>query len=267
MKVVVFLGPSLARAEAERLLDVVYRPPAEQGAVYEAATAHAPDAIVLVDGVFGSAPAVRHMEVLFALSRGIRVFGASSLGALRAAELASFGMRGHGLIYRWYRRTPFLDDDEVAVAMAPAALGSVPLSEALVNIRLTLRAAERRGLLDEPARRALELVARATYFAERTYEGLLTAARDMLGPAALARLEEFLRADPVDGKRADARSLLARLAAEGLGPPPKARAFTLTDAFLSDLEISGLDPRPALAASHLSVRDDSLHAPWQDNAS
>ena len=32
------------------------------------------------------------VEVLYALANGVRVFGASSMGALRAAELHAFGM-------------------------------------------------------------------------------------------------------------------------------------------------------------------------------
>jgi len=37
------------------------------------------------------------------MSRGVHVFGASSMGALRAAELAAFGMVGFGRIYDLFR--------------------------------------------------------------------------------------------------------------------------------------------------------------------
>ncbi len=53
--IVVFLGPSLPRHDARRLLRADYRPPARQGDVFRAIDA-APDAIVLIDGVFESAP-------------------------------------------------------------------------------------------------------------------------------------------------------------------------------------------------------------------
>ena len=42
-------------------------------------------------GAFASVPAVRHKEILWALSEGIPVIGAASIGALRAAELTAFG--------------------------------------------------------------------------------------------------------------------------------------------------------------------------------
>ena len=142
--VAVFLGPTLPRAEAAAILDATYLPPAEQGSVVRAVRTYRPEAIVLIDGSFGKVPAVRHKEILWALSKGIPVFGAASMGALRAAELAAVGMQGHGFVYRWYSLTPLADDDEVAVAMSPPELGAEALSEALINIRLTLRLASAR---------------------------------------------------------------------------------------------------------------------------
>ena len=72
----------------------IYLPPAEQGSVVRAVRAYQPRAIVLIDGSFGKVPAVRHKEILWALAKGIPVFGRASMGALRAAELAGFGMQG-----------------------------------------------------------------------------------------------------------------------------------------------------------------------------
>lgn len=145
-KCIVFLGPSLPRAEAKALFDADYRAPAGQGDIYRAC-AERPAAIALIDGIFKDAPTVRHREILWALSQGIPVFGASSMGALRASELSDQGMIGVGLIYRWYRRFALLPDDAVAVTHGPPELGSPPLSQALVDIRRNLRAAMRKGLL------------------------------------------------------------------------------------------------------------------------
>ena len=79
--------------------------------------------------------AVWHKEILLALERGIEVWGAASMGALRAAELAPFGMRGVGAIYRAFARGALVADDEVAVAHLPAAQGYRAVSDALVNLR------------------------------------------------------------------------------------------------------------------------------------
>ena len=56
----------------------------------------APRAIGIIDGVFLDVASVWHREILWALSQGVHVFGAASMGALRAAELDGFGMRGVG---------------------------------------------------------------------------------------------------------------------------------------------------------------------------
>jgi hypothetical protein len=98
-----FSGPTLPPREAEARLDALCLPPARQGDIWRAVRAHRPAAIGLIDGVFLDAPAVWHREILWALSEGVHVFGAASMGALRAAELDGFGMRGVGRIYAAYR--------------------------------------------------------------------------------------------------------------------------------------------------------------------
>ena len=62
-------------------------------------------------------------------------FGASSMGALRAAELHTFGMRGVGEIFERYRDGVLEDDDEVAVSHASADHAYRELSVAMVNLR------------------------------------------------------------------------------------------------------------------------------------
>src|SRR6185437_13385815 len=96
------LGPTLPLADARAELDAVYLPPVAQGDVYRV-TRLQPDAIGIVDGYFDRVPAVWHKEILWAMSCGIPVFGSASMGALRAAELAAFGMEGVGAIFEAYR--------------------------------------------------------------------------------------------------------------------------------------------------------------------
>ena len=86
--IVVFTGPTLPADQARAILpDALYLPPVAQGDVYRAA-GHQPQAIALIDGFFEHVPAVWHKEILWAMAQGIHVFGSSSMGALRAAELA-----------------------------------------------------------------------------------------------------------------------------------------------------------------------------------
>src|SRR6185436_15946902 len=126
-----FLGPTLSHDEARDVLDAEYRPPAAHGDVLRAALRR-PRAIGLVDGVFEGVPAVWHKEILFALAEGVHVFGAASMGALRAAELSTFGMRGIGQIYDWYAGGAIDADDEVALVHGPYETDFLALSEPLV---------------------------------------------------------------------------------------------------------------------------------------
>src|SRR4030095_17254214 len=93
-----FTGPTISPAEARVELEAVYLPPAAEGDVYRAALKR-PQAIGIIDGYFQSVPTVRHKEVLWAMSRGIHVFGSARIGALRAAQLHPFGMEAAGTVF------------------------------------------------------------------------------------------------------------------------------------------------------------------------
>src|SRR5262249_25127305 len=115
---IVFLGPSLRAADLRQLSSFDVRPPAAHGDVYRAVQDH-PRTIGIVDGYFEGVPSVWHKEILYALSEGVHVYGAASMGALRAAELDGFGMQGVGRIYEGYRDGLFEDDGDVAVSHGP----------------------------------------------------------------------------------------------------------------------------------------------------
>ena len=122
--------------------------------------------IAIIDGYFERMAAVWHKEILIALERGIEVWGAASMGALRAAELHPFGMRGVGVIYGWYKRGVITADDEVAVAHLPVEYGYRTTSDALVNIRYSLVTYNPRNA------RALLERAQATFYRERSWAQL-----------------------------------------------------------------------------------------------
>lgn len=128
---ILFAGPSLAGVHVSSMKGIDQRPPVRQGDVY-LATLEQPSAIGIIDGYFEGVPSVWHKEILWAMSQGIAVLGASSMGALRAAELDTFGMIGIGSIYRAYRDGQLEDDDEVALVHGPQELGYHALSVAMV---------------------------------------------------------------------------------------------------------------------------------------
>lgn len=159
----VFTGPTLPPEEARAVLDdAIYLPPVSQGDVYRAALKR-PRVIGIIDGYFERVPAVWHKEILWALTQGIHVFGSASMGALRAAELAPFGMEGVAEIFESYRSGELEDDDEVAVVHGPAELGYLAGSEAMVNIRRTLANAEAAGVIGCETRAGLERTAKELF--------------------------------------------------------------------------------------------------------
>jgi hypothetical protein len=246
-RIVAFLGPTLPREQAQTLLQAHFAAPAEQGDIVEAVESLRPRIIVLIDGAFGSVPAVRHKELLWALAQGVVLFGAASLGALRAAELAGFGMKGYGLIYRWYRSVPFAEDDEVAVAMAPSELGAGALSDALIDMRITLNRAARAGVISPNLRDQLVRIARTTHFLERSYSYVLTRAQAEISAQyapSLHNLQVWLRDHAVNQKRTDAVGLLRQLSTQeavSMTETTCRPSFQLTEALVRDLEDAGFD--------------------------
>ncbi len=208
---VLFAGPSLWGVSYDRTgLDV--RPPARQGDLHRAVVEGA-DAIGLIDGVFGFVPSVWHKEILFALKSGVRVMGAASLGALRAAECASFGMEVVGSIASSYADGSRIEDADVCLVHAPAELDFMPLTEPLVDVEATVAAMLQAGLASAGEAEALLAAARTLYFADRTIEALTsTAGLPALGPA--------YRKARVGAKSADALLLVERLKAAPSGRLP-----------------------------------------------
>jgi hypothetical protein len=204
---VVFLGPSLPRDRAEQILKAEYRPPAKRGDIYRAAKEGA-KIICLIDGVFFQDCSVAHKEVLFALERGARVLGASSMGALRASELDVYGMEGVGEIFRAYKRGDLVSDDEVALIFDPFTWE--PCSEPLVNIRFNLDLALQKGIIDIPAKDVLFQSAQSLYFPERTYERMMKAAKGRVRAETLQRFREFIDNERRDLKMEDALQALQR---------------------------------------------------------
>jgi len=212
MNLVVFTGPTLPEREARQYLAADYRPPAAIGDVYKAAL-NRPFAIGIIDGYYETTPSIWHKEVLWALKQGIHVYGAASMGALRAAELAPFGMTGIGKVFEDYRDGVIEDDDEVAVLHSPAEMGYLQVSEAMVNIRATLKRAEAEGIFDATTADRLIAVGRSIFWKQRSYDALLAAAKD-IGADAIAKLRAWLPAHKVNQKREDAIAMLQRIAAD-----------------------------------------------------
>ena len=169
----------------------------------------------LIDGQFGQRKAVGPREVLDVMRQGVSVYGAASMGALRAAELHSKGMVGVGCVFEWYRDGVINAEDEVAVAYNPDTLH--PLSVPLVTIRAILEVAERQQEISPRTVLKVLNAAQKCHYAERTLQLVLDqVALEVKESEALLRLAASGRADV---KRLDAEMLLRRIAMDVSGSP------------------------------------------------
>jgi len=211
MKVAIFAGPTLSDDPVLTRRDVIWLPPAAQGDVYRAVRAGA-RLIGIIDGRFESTPAVWHKEILWAMSRGVHVFGAASMGALRAAELAPFGMIGIGAIFRDFQSGVLTDDDEVAVLHAPEEMHYRPLTDAMVDVRATIAAAREAGILSPRCAAAILGAAKSQFFKERTWALIIQRAQcDGKLSREIEKFARWLPDNRVELKRRDALELVRRL--------------------------------------------------------
>jgi len=138
----IFIGPSGVDVDLSGF-DV--RPPAQQGDI-ASAVLEGKDTLILIDGYFMHTLSPWHKEILFAISKGCRVIGAASLGALRAVECNRYGMEGAGEIYEWYKDGTCIDDADVAVAHTEGNYDNV--SVPIVNLIATVNALNDKSLIN-----------------------------------------------------------------------------------------------------------------------
>ena len=208
VKIIVYTGLSLSFDEAKSILDstdnieVVYKRPIQRGDLSLALREH-PDIIAIIDGVFHQSSAVGHKEILNVIKNGVRVYGASSMGALRASELDTLGMIGVGYVYNQYATGKVDSDDDVAVMLDSESLEA--LSEPLINMEYVFTNAMSEGILSESEKEELLNIAKKTYYPQRNYARTLR--ESDLDDDKKGRLIDFIRTSP-DIKREDAKEFL-----------------------------------------------------------
>jgi len=210
-RIVVFAGPTISKTTIQEIVpSALVLAPCEQGDVHFARFQLGAEVIAIIDGVHSQRLPNWHSENLGVLHDGGRIFGAASMGALRAAECEPWGMEGVGEIFSWYRDGIIEGDDEVCLAHGGEDTGYKAFSIPLVNVRATLKAIP--SIMMSAARKAEVLeIARGIFYPERTWRRIADACelRDF-------DLEEY----EVDLKQADAMQLCYLLA----DLPPRKKA-------------------------------------------
>jgi hypothetical protein len=219
----VYCGPTITAAEVLGVIPAaITHPPVRHGDLLALEPCPG-DTVVIIDGVFHHAAPVRHKEILELLARGVRVVGAASMGALRAAELEPYGMTGVGTVFRAYRSGLIAADDEVAVAHTP---DNFQLSLALADIRAAAAAAATAGVIGHDQAAAIVNRARKLHYTSRVWPELQQAAAaegDSGLEAAVRQLGRWTVANPgACAKHSDAVTALRLVAAGQLpaGPGP-----------------------------------------------
>ncbi len=211
VKVIVYAGLSIPFDEAKEILDssenveVVYKRPIQRGDLIQAIKEH-PDIIGIIDGVFHQNSAVGHKEILKVMKSGIRVFGASSMGALRASELDTLGMTGMGYVYEQYASGEVDSDDDVAVMLDSETLEA--LSEPLINMKYVFTNAASENIITEKEKEELLSITKKTFYPKRNYAQTLAASS--LDDETKGKLIDFIRTSP-DIKKEDAKELLMHI--------------------------------------------------------
>lgn len=208
---VVFAGPTLPAAEVAALLPGArVLPPVRHGDLLGLGL-EAGDRVLIIDGMFLQTASVRHREILYLLREEVVVAGSSSMGALRAAELHWFGMRGFGEIFRLYRDGEIDGDDEVAIVHGTADDAYRAYSDPLISMRIALRDAAAAGVIGGEDAAALLGLARAMPFRARSFRALDRAAQGRI--AGAGAFAAWRTGRDTDAKAADARLMLTAAAA------------------------------------------------------
>ncbi len=212
VKIIIYTGLSLSFDEAKEILDsredveVIYKRPIKRGDLGLAIREH-PDIIGIIDGVFHQNSAVGHREILKAINEGICVVGASSMGALRASELDSLGMKGIGYVYEQYATGKVTSDDDVAVMLDSETLEQ--LSEPLINMEYTFTKAVEKDIITQDEKAELISIAKSTFYPKRNYAQTLNGSK--LDENTKNQLITFIRFCE-DIKKEDAKSLIRYIA-------------------------------------------------------
>ncbi|MFD6024134.1 TfuA-like protein [Streptomyces griseoluteus] len=173
--VTLFAGPTIWGMDAASWADtgVTLRPPARRGDI-DSLLPEEPGILAIADGTFHSYPAVGHAEIRTALEKGWQIWGLCSMGAIRAAEMHTLGMRGFGDVFEAYAEDPDLDDDEVAL-LHSSEPPFRPMSEPMLHLRRFLADLTDRQLLTGSQSSAIVSELKQRWYADRTMGALRNA--------------------------------------------------------------------------------------------
>jgi hypothetical protein len=185
MRKVMFAGPTYSVMKDKSLLERAgfeLLAPARRGDI-RALFSGDPGVIALVDGRFHQCMAVGHAELRDAVRLGWKVWGLSSMGAIRAFEMRHMGISGFGRVYGHFLGDLDFQDDELALMHVPEPpyTGS---TEPLVHLRHALAILAEHGDIDhEHAQRVVDAL-KSQWYGFRRLDSLIALAGEYGGAKA-----------------------------------------------------------------------------------
>lgn len=209
--IIIFAGPTMSEKLGKTILPhALFLPPVQCGDIYSLLRMQTPSIIGIIDGYFDTIASIWHKEILYAIQCGVQVFGAGSMGALRACELEEFGMVGVGKIFDNYKLGEYFDDSDVAVVHGAKEFGYPVMTDALVNIKATVNKAQNDGIVGVKLAHEIIEQAKNTFFQKRKLNLVIA---EMTSTTELENLKQWLAIEGnfVDQKALDAVQLLQLL--------------------------------------------------------
>jgi len=169
----IFLGPTGRNISNLTLSTFSICPPVKRGDCLSIIQSHEPGLMVIVDGNFHQCLAVAHKEIILSIEAGWEVWGVSSMGAIRAAELNIAGMHGYGDIYERYKTDPDYRDDEVTL-LHETCYPYRAVSEPMIHLQFALNELTAQKLLTK--KEAMEVAGelRSMWFGDRNWNLMKT---------------------------------------------------------------------------------------------
>ena len=208
MTILIFCGPTISEREVvAKLENAVVLPPPVQGDILAALGKYRPQAIVLIDAGFPRSAWVS--ELHHALRSGVSVYGAGVQGALRAAELCDYGMKGHGQAFLQIQASN-IGDDALLCHYTQDGATYTRHTESLLTIEATLTSACKEGIVSATTLKALNEQAQHLFWKERSWNNILLA-DFFINDAELKKVKAWVKNNIVDIAKHDAVELLLAL--------------------------------------------------------
>lgn len=149
-EIYLFIGPTAYNLSLNKLVtpETSIFPPVRRGDIQILIEEKSPATIVIVDGTFQPYQPVSHIEIINSLKQGWRVWGMSSIGAIRAAEMHELGMQGYGTVFNRFMENEDFPEDYVALIHGTDAPW-FPVSEPLIHIEFLLQDALKHSVINQ----------------------------------------------------------------------------------------------------------------------